>query len=427
MLKRKIENEGINEETYKRKKIDEFSQDYYSEYEDEDTKEYEDEDTKEYEDEDTKEYEDEDTKEYEDEDTKDETYKKEKTEIKNILLDELNIIKNRVKDERINVINNNITTLEKIVNGTVYDIPYDIYVKYIVSSPVNFNISKRTYNISQLYDNFIIQDIYKTIQSKVNIDTISNCGIYKIIFNTDKNIATLNKYGENPKMLRFDKNDNLYSINETVLVKFFLPDLFNCKLNTIILNIGLYKDNDKIGHRNIFILKKNNVGDRIICNIYIYEPQGENFKEIDVFEKFINELNEKAKLYSEQIGKNISFHIYYPHKDSCPIGIQELLSKRDTGLCMVYSYLWCYLFIMTSLNDDFIKKDYSISLLVDILEKDIIDSMKHKKDLRISLYKLFVRFGNYNVEGFKKYISKYYNVDENLDKIIPILENYKRK
>lgn len=413
MFKRKLENEDTIDEI-KKKKVDDFSdKDEYSNYEDEYIDEIEGDIN--------------DINSEIEEDTEDDSYKKEKIEIKNILLDELNIIKNRVKDERINIINDNVTTLEKTVNGTVYDIPYDIYVKYIVSSPVNFNISKRTYNISQLYDNFIIQDIYKTIQSKVNIDTISNCGIYKIIFNTDKNIATLNKYGENPKMLRFDKNDNLYSINETVLVKFFLPDLFNCKLNTIILNIGLYNDNDKIGHRNIFILKKNNIGNRIICNVYIYEPQGENFKEIDIFEKFINELNEKAKLYSEQIEKNISFHRYYPHNDSCPIGIQELLSKRDTGLCMIYSYLWCYLFIMTSLNDDFIKNDYNISLLVDILEKDIINSMKHKKDLRISLYKLFVRFGNYNVERFKKYISKYYNIDENLDKIIPTLENYKRK
>lgn len=413
MFKRKLENEDTIDEI-KKKKVDDFSdKDEYSNYEDDEIDEIDGDIN--------------DTNSEIEEDTEDNSYKKEKIEIKNILLDELNIIKNQVKDERINIINDNVTTLEKTVNDTVYDIPYDIYVKYIVSSPVNFNINKRTYNISQLYDNFIIQDIYKTIQSKVNIDTISNCGIYKIIFNTDKNIATLNKYGENPKMLRFDKNDNLYSINETVLVKFFLPDLFNCKLNTIILNIGLYNDNDKIGHRNIFILKKNNIGNRIICNVYIYEPQGENFKEIDIFEKFINELNEKAKLYSEQIKKNISFHIYYPHNDSCPIGIQELLSKRDTGLCMIYSYLWCYLFIMTSLNDNFIKNDYNISLLVDILEKDIINSMKHKKDLRISLYKLFVRFGNYNVERFKKYISKYYNVDENLDKIIPILENYKRK
>jgi len=349
----------------------------------------------------------------------------EKISVKNILMEEIKKIKETVYNPDIKIIDNNISKIKKTINGNEYEIPYDIYVKYIISSPVNFTINKRMYNISHLYDNYTIQNIYKTIQSKENIDTISNCGTYKILFNTDTNIANLNKYGENPKSLRFDKNDSLYSINETVLVKSFLPDLYNCKLNTMIFNIGMYNNKDKIGHRNILVLRKNEFGNNIICEAYIYEPQGEKLKEIGIIEKFIKELNEKAKLYNEQIKKNMSFHIYHPHPESCPIGIQELLSKKDTGLCMVYSYLWCNLFILTCLNDEFMNNNYDISLLVNILEKDIINSAIHKKDLKISLYKLFVRFGYYSVEGFKKYISKHYNIDENLDKIIPEIEKYK--
>lgn len=344
--------------------------------------------------------------------------------IKNILMDEMKKITETVYNPDIKIINNEITKIKKNINGTNYEIPYDIYVKYIVSSPVNFTINKRVYNISHLYDNYIIQNIYKTIQLKENIDSISNCGIYKIIFNTDKNIATLNKYGENPKMLRFNKTDSLYIINETVLVNSFLPDLYNCKLNTIILNIGLYDDADKIGHRNILVLKKNEFGNSVIYDAYIYEPHGEKFKEVDIFEKFIKELNEKSKIHGDKIEKKVSFHIYYPHPDSCPIGIQQLLGKRDTGLCMIYSYLWCSLFVLTCLNNEFMKNNYDISILVDILENDIINSIKKEKDLRENLYKLFVRFGYHSVEGFKKYISRYYNIDDNLDKIIPDIGKY---
>lgn len=355
---------------------------------------------------------------------------KQDTDIKNIILEELRNIKNQIKDDNINFVNNKISKKNIKINDKEYNIPYDIYVKYIIASTVSVkvqNSKKILFTISQLYDNDIVQNIYKMLtESNIKI----NCKTYKIIFKKEFNSAFLHSSNNDEnitKILYFNQNDTeKYSLNEKNILNSFLPDILNCNSKTFIMNSAIYEKGDNIGHRNMMLFKRSDFGNKILFDIYIYEPHGT--QSIDpVYNTFINELNIKSKLYkpNPDFNKNISFNLYIPFFEHCPIGIQNILKTVDTGLCVVYSYFWCYLFIKCCTNEKFINNDYETSRLIYLLENNTVSSIKkimYSENILL-IYKLLVQFGYYTIENwFKKQI----NVDIFIDKLIPpdILKTY---
>ena len=352
------------------------------------------------------------------------------TDIKDIILEELKNIKLQVKDDNIKFVNNKISKKNIKINDKEYEVPYDIYVKYIIATTENVNVKKdnQRYSISQLYDNNIVQNIYKML-TESNIEI--NCKTYKISFKKEFNSAFLYSSYNNEnitKILYFNQNDTeKYSLNEKNILNSFLPDILNCNSKTFIMNSAIYEKGDNIGHRNMMLFKRSDFGNKILFDIYIYEPHGT--ESIDpVYNTFINELNIKSKLYKpySEYDKDISFHLYVPYFEHCPIGIQNILQTVDTGLCVVYSYFWCYLFIKCSTNERFINNDYETSRLIYLLENNTISSIKKimsDNENILLIYKLLVQFGYYTINNwFKQQI----DIDMFIHKLIPpaILNNY---
>lgn len=326
--------------------------------------------------------------------------------IKEIILEELRNIKTMVHNDNIKYTNNKISTIYIETNNNEYNIPYDEYVKYTIATDqeVKLKLNNDTFYLSDIYDNSVIQNIYNIVNNT------NNCKSFKVYFNTEFNAGAFSTYSGQKKAMFFDKTHENYNLfNNFSITNMLLPNILECNVNTIIMNTGIKDKDQPINHRNLMIFKKKETEDNIIFDIYVYEPHGStNIRSI--YNNFVEELNLRVNKYREinKNSKNISFYLRIPYFDKCPIGIQEALKNVDTGLCVIYSYFWCYLFIKCVTNKIFIDNNYDINILTRLLESDLIISLiKIMDNDKVStVYKLFVEFGYYTIDKwFKKSIN----------------------
>ena len=344
-------------------------------------------------------------------------------DIKNIILEELRSIKTMVYNDNIKYTDNKISKIYIETNNNEYHIPYDEYVKYTIATDqkLKLKLNNDTFTIMELYDNSVIQNIYKIVSN------VNNCKSFRVKFDTENNNGVFSDYTRS-KMMSFNKSNENYDLyNNFSITNMLLPNILECNTNTIIMNVGIKDKDEPIDHRNLMIFKKNETRDNIIFNIYIYEPHGSSYIR-PIYKNFVEELNFRAKKYREinKNTKNISFYLHIPYFEKCPIGIQSALKKVDTGLCVIYSYFWCYLFIKCVTNKKFIDNNYDINKLTELLESDLITSLiKIMDNDKVStVYKLFVEFGYYTID---EWLKQTINTDIFFYKLMPqtLLNTYK--
>jgi hypothetical protein len=243
------------------------------------------------------------------------------------------------------------------------------------NEPIHSNEAQNLYYWYQLIDSYQ-NTCHKTVKSHL-LQTVFTLAGYSACF-VDPNFCV--RYYVDKYQIQ-DEHDTLYNLFDKKIMLGNIPSAKFLKLckkieylctqsfrknkcNVFVLNLDL----EDLGHRNLLIFFK--VADCIL--VYLYEPLGNDMIFHDLHHKIVQCLNwSNNRIFGNFIKKYKVFNI-----STCPRGLQmfeNLFLLRDSGYCVMFSYMFLYFVLTCSKYIEHYSLDVSLQEVLVRVEKTITD------------------------------------------------------